>query len=317
MIFINRPETDPYFNIAAEEYILKNFKEDLMMLWQSKPSVIIGKHQNALTEVNFEFIEKNNIPFIRRISGGGTIYHDLNNINYTVIRTGERKDRLIDFREFLKPLIDFLTTIGIHASFEGKNNLIISGKKISGNAAHVFKNRILHHGTLLFSTDLEILEKTLIPLRLNIEDKAVQSIRKVVTNISDNLTKKLSVGEFKVLLQEYLFKYHDVSEIVNLNESDILAINKLADEKYRQWKWNYGYSPKYTFRNETNHGQIKIEVKNGMIAGASVIPDTADLKLITEKLIGLPHRKSEILAILNTQLNDQNKVDEYAELLGF
>lgn len=313
MFCIYRPDTDPYFNIAAEEYVLKNYTDDIIMLWKNQASVIIGKHQNTFVEINHHFVEENHIPVIRRISGGGTVFHDLNNINYTLIRTVERRDRLIDFKDFLKPVIGFLETIGIKAVFEGKNNLSLNGRKISGNSAHVYKNRVLHHGTLLFDSQLETLENAIKTSDFNIEDKAVKSIRKVVANIADHLQNQITTAEFKQLLQEYLLKYHKINQVVSLNETDQNAINQLVQEKYKTWNWNFGYSPKFIFQNQTKLGKLILEVKNGYIIRI-VFEDNKDL---SHKLLGLPYRKKEILEMLNQHLADQNKVDEYSNLFGF
>lgn len=316
MICINRPETDPYFNIAAEEHILKSYHDDVMMIWQNQPSIIIGKHQNTLAEINYSFLEKNNIPIIRRISGGGTVYHDLNNINYSVIETVERKDRLIDFERFLKPVVDFLRSLGIQANFGGINNLFINNMKISGSSAHVFKKRVLHHGTILFNSNLEFLNRAIHPPQLEIEDKAVQSIRKKVTNVSDHLRVKMNIDKFKVLLKEFMVKYHQINEIKELNKSDIFSIQKLIDDKYHKWEWNFGYSPKYTFRNQMKNTKVRLDVKHGIINNAELVPPNRINNYIATKLINKPHRRSEILHILNSQFDDQNIVENYALLLG-
>lgn len=317
MICINRPETDPYFNIAAEEYILKNYTEDVMMLWQSEPSVVIGKHQNTFNEINHNLIEEKNIPVVRRISGGGTVYHDLHNLNYSLIRTGKRKDRLIDFREFLKPVIIFLSTLGIEAVFKGKNNLFIEDSKISGNAAHVYKQRVLHHGTLLFDSDITALQIVIHPPDLMVMDKAVQSVRSDVTNIARHLKREMTIESFKSLLQEYLMSHHKITEVSNLSKSDQQAINTLVKEKYGTWHWNYGYSPVYSFNNKSIGEQVNIEVKNGLIVKATFQSDYAREIDLAGKINGLPHRKTEIIQLLNEQLEEQNKIAAYAALLGF
>ncbi|HEY9115846.1 MAG TPA: lipoate--protein ligase family protein, partial [Bacteroidales bacterium] len=201
MIFIYQPETDPFFNIAAEDFLLKNSPDDFIMLWQNKPSVIIGKHQNTFAEVNLDFVNKNNIPVIRRMSGGGTVYHDLGNINFTMITSENNPEKLIDFRKFTEPLILFLKSLGIEAAFESKNNLKVNGKKISGNSAHVKKDKIMHHGTLLFNTNLRNLENSIKPPKTNITDKAVKSVRATVTNISKELDDKMPIEKFRFELQ--------------------------------------------------------------------------------------------------------------------
>jgi lipoate-protein ligase A len=156
MFCIITESDDPSFNLAVEELLLKNRNNEYLILGINKPSVIIGKHQSAHREINTRFVTENNIPVIRRISGGGTVFHDKGNLNFTFIRQSEA-GKQIDFRKYTKPVIDFLYSLGVEAKFEGKNDLKTDGLKISGNAEHVHRNRVLHHGTLLFSTSLEII----------------------------------------------------------------------------------------------------------------------------------------------------------------
>ena len=298
MIFIERPETNPYFNIAAEEYVLKHFEEDVLMLWQSEPSVIIGKHQNTLTEVNLDFIRDNHIPVIRRISGGGTVFHDLGNLNYTLITTGTVQERLIDFHKFTKPVRVFLSAFGIHSEFEGKNNLSIQGRKFSGNSAHVFKKRVMHHGTLLFETDLDRLEKSIHPDKLNIKDKAVQSIRATVGNIAEHLPADYSISQFRNAFKNFLFGYLQISKIRSFSPAAISEIEKLADKKYKQWEWNFGYSPAYTFQNEVDNISVKLFVKNGIINEIEIEGEIESKELLTERLKGTAHRLQKTIEVL-------------------
>lgn len=318
MIFVERLQKNPYFNIAAEEFILKNFSDEVMMLWQSEPSVVIGKHQNTLAEVNLDFVTKNNIPVIRRISGGGTVYHDGGNINYTVITSNKNREMLIDFTKFTLPIIEFLKTIGIESSFEGKNNLVTDGKKISGNSAHVFKNRVMHHGTLLFSTDLDKLDRAIRPSNTNIEDKAVQSIRAAVTNLSAHLNQKLEINEFKAKLQKYLVKYHDISYIHTLSKGDVKNIKKLISDKYALWRWNFGYSPKYIFKNTFADLNLIMEVKNGVIEKAEISGDSSNSELISgDHFVGLMHSKTGIRDKLNELETANNITGFYIGLFGY
>ncbi|MCF6170954.1 MAG: lipoate--protein ligase [Bacteroidales bacterium] len=298
MIFIERPETNPFFNIAAEEYVLKYFEEDVLMLWQSEASVVVGKHQNTLKEVNLDFIRQNNVLVIRRISGGGTVYHDLGNLNYTLISTGSSPEKLIDFHKFTAPVRGFLKTLGIQSEFEGKNNMTIKGRKFSGNSAHVFKKRVMHHGTLLFETNLERLEKSILPGGANIRDKAVQSVRATVGNIAEHLPADYSIEQFKNSFKRFLLAYFHISEIRPLSPADKAAINKLADEKYKQWKWNYGYSPAYTFQNEVDGLSLKLAVKNGIIIEVEIDGELGGKMLLQEKLVGLAHHPKEITDLI-------------------
>ena len=154
MICIHLKNTNPFYCLAAEEYLLKNFDDDIFMLWQSKDTVVLGKHQNALAEINYPFVRANNVTVARRISGGGTVFHDAGNVNFAFIKN-VKSPAEISFKQFTQPVVEALALLGIEATSSGRNDLLIEGLKISGNAEHVFKNRVLHHGTLLFNSDLE------------------------------------------------------------------------------------------------------------------------------------------------------------------
>lgn len=289
MLIINRPQTNPWFNIAAEEYLLKNMKEDCFMLWQNEPSVIVGKHQNTMAEINHRYVKENNIPVIRRISGGGTVFHDLGNLNFSFIQGGER-EKLVDFKKFVNPIINVLQSIGIPARFEGKNDIRVNGLKISGNAEHVFKSRVLHHGTLLFSSDLGNLNYAIKANEDNYKDKAVKSVRSSVANILDFLEPKVSIDEFKKRIIDYIFKHYEGVEFYNLTDNDIRKIEDLSKEKYKSWEWNYGYSPRFELKKKIRfNGQdfvINMEIKNGIIQKFSSEPQNSHLKEIVGILRG-------------------------------
>ena len=314
MILINSTQISPYFNIAAEEYVLKNFKEDVIILWQSTPSVIVGKHQNMVAEVNLKYTREQEIPVIRRISGGGTVYHDLGNLNYTLIRNEENRERLIDFKQFSMPVMEFIKTLGIEASFEGKNNLVINGKKFSGNSAHVFKNRVMHHGTLLFNTNLTKLEKVIRPSIAQISDKSVKSVRAEVINLSDALNYYLSMDEFRQNLTEYLKNHYGIQRVYKFKEKDKTAINTLIDEKYAVAKWNYGYSPAYEFENKIEGYHLFIKVKNGII-------EQIELKGIGQQIVnkfkGVMHRNEDIALLAEKISIDENQKQLLLSLFGF
>lgn len=276
MLFVENPSPDPYFNIAAEEYLLKNVDSDIIMLWRSDPSVIVGKHQNTLAEINLGFVRKLNIPVIRRLSGGGTVFHDPGNINFTFIKKAE-KEKLVDFKAQTAPVIEFLATIGVDARFEGKNDLRVNGLKISGNAEHIFKNKVLHHGTLLFDSNLNCLKKAIKGREPNFTSKAVKSIRSVVTNISSLPGVSLTRDEFIEKLGDYLKGCHDDISTYHFSVHDKDAIEKLKEEKYTQWDWNFGYSPQYTFKNKgtvfNRNIMIELTVNKGLIEDVRVSID--------------------------------------------
>ncbi len=196
MLYINNTNTNPYFNLAAEEYMLKEFNEDCFMLWRNEPSIIVGKNQNTLSEINLDYVEMNNIPVVRRLSGGGTVFHDLGNLNFTFIKNGS-EENFNNFQKFTLPILKVIKSLNINAEFSGRNDLTIDGKKFSGNAQYNFKNRILHHGTLLFASDITDLSKALQSKPLKFEGKGIKSVLSRVTNISSHLKYPISIMDFK------------------------------------------------------------------------------------------------------------------------
>lgn len=270
---LNQTSSDPYFNLAAEEYFLKNFQEDFFMLWRSIPSVVVGKHQNALAEINHEFVQKNHIPVARRLSGGGTVFHDPGNVNFTFIRNVTNISE-VNFKVFTVPVIEALRKLGVEAYTTGRNDLLIDAKKISGNAEHVHKNRVLHHGTLLFNSHLEALKGALKVDLSKFEDKAVQSNRSEVTNIADYLPKPISVEEFTNFLFTEISQSFPEIQACQTTPEDLEAIQKLSIEKYQTWDWIFGYSPRYRFTNtlETENGEIQISllVEKGKLVDVAI-----------------------------------------------
>lgn len=307
MLCIKRTQTNPYFNLAAEEYFLKNFGEDIFMLWRNEPCVIVGKHQNTLAEINLNFIKVNNIPVVRRLSGGGAVFHDLGNLNFTFIQNGER-DNLINFRKYTQPILNILLKLNIEAKFEGRNDLTINGKKFSGNAEHVYKNRILHHGTLLFSSEMKNLTQALRVDPSKFQDKGVKSVRSRVTNISEHLLNKLDVLEFKDMIMKHIMEMYPDAYLYEMTKNDIFEVNKLVESKYSTWKWNFGYSPKYALQKsiKTEGGKMEFDlnVQNGKIEDIQIFGDffnKMDISQVQSALIGIPHHENQIreaLAVL-------------------
>jgi lipoate---protein ligase len=263
---INLASTDPYFNLAAEEYFLKNFREDFFMLWRSRPSVVVGKHQNALAEINHEFVRTHQIPVARRLSGGGTVFHDPGNVNFTFIRNVANISE-VNFKVFTVPVIEALKKLGVDAYTTGRNDLLIDGKKISGNAEHVHRNRVLHHGTLLFDSHLEALKGALKVDLSKFEDKAVQSNRSEVTNIADYLSSPILVEEFTDFLFSKISKNYPEFKVYELTPEDLEAIQKLSIEKYQTWDWIFGYSPRYRYINTLNTANGAISVNLLVVKG--------------------------------------------------
>jgi lipoate-protein ligase A len=304
MLCILRTETDPYFNLAAEEYVLREFTDDCFMLWRNGPSVIVGKHQNTLAEINYDYITKNQVKVVRRISGGGTVFHDLGNINFTFIMNGQ-PGQLVDFRKFTQPIIDVLAGLGIEAKFEGRNDLTIGGKKFSGNAEHVFKNRVLHHGTLLYEAKIADLTAALNVDPDKFHDKAIKSVRSRVTNISEHLPEPLAIQDFITLVMKHVTGMYPDALLYEFTEEDRKGIRELVRTKYSTWEWNFGYSPKYNFKKSirTNGGKVEFnfDVQNGIIKQAAIFGDFfshANIGELEQALTGIPHREDEVLQAL-------------------
>jgi lipoate-protein ligase A len=196
MLCLIRHETDPYFNLAAEEYAMTHFAAECFMLWRNAPAVIVGRHQNTLAEIDADYVRVNDIPVVRRLSGGGAVFHDLGNLNFTFIADSDGRAQ-VDFRRFTQPILEALQALGVDARFEGRNDLTIDGRKFSGNAEYVSGNRILHHGTLLFAARMADVSAALRPDPAKFADKAVKSVRSRVTNISEHLSQPMTVLAFR------------------------------------------------------------------------------------------------------------------------
>ena len=317
MLLINRKQSDPFFNIAAEEYFLKNFDDEFVMIWQNNPSVVIGKHQNTFAEINTSYLDEKNIPVIRRISGGGTVFHDDGNLNYSVITKSEKREQLVDFISFTTPIIEFLKSFELKAEFSGKNNLTINGKKFSGNSAHVHKKRVLHHGTLLFNSNLNVLEKAITPDDYKITDKAVKSVRAEVTNLSTLIKDSITITDFQNKFLSFIRSYYNITEEYELTEEDINNINKLVDTKYSKWEWNYGYSPSFTINNKIEKVSIVMEVEKGIIKTISIDGNLKSKNLVCKLLKGLPADKTQILNCFKSLAFSEKIKQRYLSLLGY
>jgi lipoate---protein ligase len=323
MLIIKRHNTEPYFNLATEEYVLKNFTEDSFMLWRNEPSIIVGKHQNTLAEINLDYVNENNIKVVRRLSGGGAVFHDLGNINFTFIRQGDHHT-LVDFRKFTEPIIEVMQKLGIEARFEGRNDLTIDGRKFSGNAEHVFKDRVLHHGTLLFSSEMTDLSSALKVDPSKFSDKAVKSVRSRVTNISEHLKEPMEIEEFMEMIRLHVNEKYPETITMQLSGEDHQKIQCLVEEKYSTWEWNFGYSPKYNFKKQAKttggHVEVNLLVENGIISEAKIFGDyfgrhdTVDFETM---LKGLPHNEAELRKLISAiEISDYFTHVENEELIA-
>ena len=290
---IHIKNTNPYFCLAAEEYLLKSFDDDIFMLWQSENALVAGKHQNLPGEINHPFVRGNSIALCRRISGGGTVFHDTGNVNFTFIKN-VKSPAEISFKMFTEPVVEALSRLGIEATTSGRNDLLIEGQKISGNAEHIFKNRVLHHGTLLFNSDLKNLGQAIKVIAGKYESKAVQSNRSQVANISQFLKDEMSIGEFiRFLLNVQLEKPENT--LYEFTKTDVLSIEKLSNEKFQNWDWIFGYSPKYSFKNEVEIAgktlKIEMTMQKGIIENCTISGDYFSVEMAKDLSLQLKDKR--------------------------
>ena len=310
MLFINSTTTNPYINIATEEYLLRNFTEDIIFIYSNTPSIIVGKHQNTLEEINLRFVIENNIDVVRRLSGGGTVYHDNGNLNFTFIRNGET-GKLIDFKKYTQPVIDYLKSIGAEAYLGTKNEIRIGKDKVSGNAEHIYKNRVMHHGTLLFNSELTVLNNAIKREENRYKSKAVQSNRTNVANISDLIKINQDFDSFRNSISLFFKNYIKNTKEYKLNTDDNTVINSIAENRYRLWSWNFGYSPKYNvkgnFINSEFEFNTNVTVENGVIKSVDIIGNKTPenlTKVIKESITDREHNFHIIYNLINNKLKN-------------
>lgn len=322
MIFIYNKSLDPYYNMAAEEYLVKNSKDEIFMLWQNDDTIVIGRNQNTLSEINYDYVKENNISVVRRMSGGGAVFHDLGNINYTFILNSDND--FSNYEKFTQPIIDFLKTLGVNASLSGRNDLLIGDKKFSGNAQYMHKNRIMHHGTLLYSSQSDKIVSSLKVSEDKIKSKGIKSVKSRVTNISEHIQNPPSAKDFIASLQSFMMENGNISGKYNL-ENDRKEIEALKDAKYATWDWNFGYSPKYTFSKKERFPFGGVEIcmnvqSNGIIEYIKIFGDFFSKKDISELegiICGHHHKYDELKNILSSVcISDYISGITQDELLG-
>ena len=266
-LYFETGSTDPYYNLAFEDYIFENYRTgDILILWQNDNTVVIGKNQITDQQINREFIEEHHVNVVRRMTGGGAVYHDLGNINYSFITDHEDESVTASLEVLARPIVEALKGLGLDAEVSGRNDILISGAKVSGTAQRVGNNRILHHGTLLFKSNKEMVAGALKVDQEKFRGKGIRSVQSRIGNIADFLgaagnagasSKDLPAGDaaevkdmpsFFAYLRKTLLE--EGQEPVALPPEELAAVRELADTKYRTWEWNYGYSPRFEISNK-------------------------------------------------------------------
>jgi lipoate-protein ligase A len=308
VLFIdNKGITDPRINLAIEEYALKhlNIDETYLLFYINRPSIIIGRNQNTIEEINADYVDGNGITVVRRLSGGGAVYHDLGNLNFSFI-TRDDGDSFHNFKKFTQPVVETLEKLGIHAELSGRNDILAEGKKISGNAMFSTKGRMFSHGTLLFQSEMDHIVSALKVKKDKIESKGIKSIRSRVGNIADFLKEPMSVEEFRSFLLQNIFKDSGkVTEYI-LTETDWEKIHIISEERYQNWEWNYGKSPKFNLQNShrfpVGSVDIRLEVNRGIIENCKIYGDffgVGEVADIEQKLTGTRYEKEAISRVLD------------------
>ncbi|HCR12645.1 MAG TPA: lipoate--protein ligase [Solidesulfovibrio sp.] len=303
MRYLLLTSTDPAVNLATEEWLLRHGQGDVFMLWRNAPSIIVGRNQNTRAEINEAYVQAHGIPVIRRLTGGGAVFHDLGNVNFTCIASRPPGGQL-DFRRFTAPVIEALAALGVACRFDGRNDLSIDGKKISGNAQCMLGDRVLHHGTLLFSASIADLSEALRINPLKYQDKAVKSVARRVTNISAWLPVPMRVEAFMRAVFDHMSGGRaDAAQPLSPEEE--AAVARLADGKYRTYDWNFGRSPRYAFARaaRTPGGMLEThcDVTQGVITALRFYGEyfgARDVAALEARLVGCRHAPEALAARL-------------------
>lgn len=295
MIYLESPSRDPYFNLALEEYVFEQMDRTraYFMLWQNENTIVVGKYQNTAEEINQAYVDAHGIRVVRRLSGGGAVYHDAGNLNFTfIVDQGSTPD--FNFRVFVQPVVKALEQFGVRAEFNGRNDITIDGAKFSGNSQYVRHGRLLHHGCIMLDSNLTSVADALKVREAKFESKAVKSVRSRVTTINAHAPRPISMEEFKRALRDCAMDSGEL-EPYALTEQDLAAVQKLRDGKYTTWAWNYGFSPAYDMRREMKFpaGLVTawLRAEQGTIRGVRFYGDffgSGDLEELEHAMEGIP-----------------------------
>jgi lipoate---protein ligase len=295
-------------NLAIEEHLLRNFStlEEILFLYINEPSIIIGRNQNTLEEINHQYVLEKDIHVVRRLSGGGAVYHDLGNLNFSFI-TNSGKENFNNFKKFTAPVIKALIGLGVEAELGGRNDILVKGKKISGNAQYITGKRMVSHGTLLFESDLSQVVEALNVKMTKISSKGIKSVRSRVVNIKEHLNIAMDMEDFRSYLIDRIFEGSEKITTYTLAQEDWHAVRILLDERYNSWEWNYGRSPDFnvqkTKRFQAGEVDARIDVQRGRIVNIKFFGDFlshGNVGDLEDRLKGVRYDPGEINAVINS-----------------
>lgn len=304
MLTVRNVSNNPFYNQAFEEYVYETFRDDdVFLLWKNTPAVVVGSYQNICREVHVEALRQRGIPVVRRISGGGTVYHDLGNVNYTYI---VRANGTVDYDAVLSPVIAALNAIGVPARKNRTCDIAIGDLKISGSAQRMIKGRLLHHGSLLFDTDIEQMVASTTVDSYKITSKSIKSVRDRVTNISEHLPAPMDAETFKETMARHIM--NGSTDTYTVTPEDDARIREIAGEQFQSWERIFGRSPKFTIdrtgRFAGGKVQFKLDVQKGRIRDAAVYGDffsTLDADTLCAALMGCPYERGAVLSVLRSR----------------
>ncbi|NCE64876.1 lipoate--protein ligase [Pseudoflavonifractor sp. 524-17] len=307
MYYIESPSHDPHFNLALEQYVFDRLdrSQGYFMLWQNDNAIIVGKHQNTTAEINAPYVKERQISVVRRLSGGGAVYHDLGNINFTFIADAGDVAKF-DFSTFCRPVVKALRSFGVPAEINGRNDMTVDGKKFSGNSQYMKHNRVMHHGTIMFDSDLEVVGQALAVSKDKIQSKGLKSVRSRVTNIKPYIQGDVSTQEFFRTLRDFMSEEYQLQPYP-LAQADLEAVRALQAEVYDKWEWNFGRSPAFQIQKERRvEGCGKLEVhmdvaKGGAITALAFYGDyfgNGDSAELAQRLTGQPLEENALRAAL-------------------
>lgn len=303
----NKGITDPRINLAIEEYVLKNMdieKDDFLLFYINQPSIIIGKNQNTIEEINTDYVEANDVLVVRRLSGGGAVYHDLNNLNFSFL-TKDDGNSFSNYKKFTQPVVDALAKLGVNSELSGRNDILAEGKKVSGNAQYSTRGRMFSHGTLMFDLDIDAVVNSLKVKQDKIESKGIKSVRSRVANIIDFLPEKITVEQFRMEILKSIFGGEENIQYYELSEEDWENIHEISKNRYQLWEWNYGKSPRFniqkTKRFPSGGIDIRLEVSKGIIEEVKIFGDffgVGDVEEVAQRLVGTKYDRAAIEEVL-------------------